>query len=324
MSCVGALELIDRSGHVQQRLRIERLPFRVGRALDNDLVIDDPYVCAHHGEIRAHDGGPLWVDGGSQNGSFIGNQHERRERVALTSGAELRIGHTHLRFRSLDEELPAALPDPLAGSRWLGLDRFGWAAGAVVGSLLAMVSDQVLGSAQALRVGLLLSAVTPALIVLALWALAWSLVNRVVAHRFHYLGHLAIGGLGVVASNLAESIGGYVGFAFTADPWLPAWGSFSGALLVSAVIFGHLRLISRGRARQLLLPAGLVGIVFLALTLLPGVGDPPFSSEPNLSGTLKPPYAALRRGRSAEQYYQDAARVFERADEAAEATAGEP
>ena len=42
----------------------------------------------------------------------------------------------------------------------------------------------------------------PALIVLALWALAWSLVNRVVAHRFHYLGHVVIGSFGVIAASL--------------------------------------------------------------------------------------------------------------------------
>lgn len=314
---IGVLEVVDRSGHVQQRVRIERLPFRVGRALDNDLVVDDPYVCARHGEILALDQQLAWVDGGSQNGSFIGNQRERRERVALASGAELRIGHTHLRFRGIDEELPATLPDPLVGSRWLGLDRFGWAAGAMAGSLLAMLIEQVLGSAQALRVGVLLSTAAPALIVLALWALAWSLVNRVVAHRFHYLGHLAIGGLGIVLANLADTVGGYASFAFAVDHWLPVWSSLSGAVLVSAVIFGHLRLISRGRARQLLLPSGLVGVAFLSLALLPAAGDQSFSSEPELAGTLKAPFAALRPGRSGEQFYADAAAAFDAVDAAA-------
>lgn len=317
MSFVGVIELLDRSGHVQQRTRIERLPFRVGRALDNDLIVDDPYVCAHHAEICGAER-LEWVDLGSLNGSYFGAQRERRERMALASGAELRIGHTHLRLRSVDEECAASLADPLAGSRWLGLDRFGWAGVAFAGTLLLVLLEQILASAQPLRAAALLSSATPALIVLALWALAWGLVNRVVAHRFHYFGHLAIGGFGVIAGSLSTLGAGYGAFAFAADHWLSAWSSGFGALLAAAVIFGHLRLISRGRARQLLLPSALVGVSFLALALLPGAGENEFSSEPDLAGTLKPPFAALRQGRSSEQFYEDATGVFDAVDEQAE------
>lgn len=316
MSFRGVLEVVDRSGHVQSRTRIETLPFRIGRALDSDLVIDDPYVCARHAEIRGEDA-LEWVDAASVNGSFIGGARERVERIALAGIAEIRLGHTHLRFRPADEALPPTLPDPLAGSRWQGLDRIRYGAIALAGSLVAVLAEQIIGSSQALRAGVLLGSAAPALIVLALWALAWSLVNRVVAHRFHYFGHLAIGGFGVIAGGLLEAIGGYAAFAMAGDQLLPGYNSLSGALLAAGVIFGHLRLISRGSARRLVLPAALVGAAVLSLGLLPGAGDDQFSSEPNFDGKLKPPFAALRTGRSSEQYYSDATGVFDAADEAA-------
>lgn len=315
VSFLGAIEIVDRGGHVQSRARVERTPFRIGRALDNDLVLDDPYVCAHHAEIRGVDVLEL-VDLASVNGSFAGGARERQPRIALGEGAELRIGHTLLRFRGAGETLPAALLDPLAGSRWLQLDRLRWAALAVIGYLLVAIVNTVVGSASALRVGVVAGSAAPSLIVIAIWALAWSLVNRVVAHRFHYLGHLAIGSFGIIAASLTETIGGYTSFALAADSALPAIVSLTGALLISVVIFGHLRLLSRGSGRRLLLPAGLVGAAFLALVLLPDAGDGQFNSEPKFDTALKPPVAALRAGRSSEAYYTEALEALDAADAA--------
>ena len=148
---------------------------------------------------------------------------------------------------------------------------------------------------------------------LALWALSWSLVNRVIAHRFHYAGHLAIGGFGVIAASLMEALGNYLGFAFSAEERVATFASISNAVLISVLIFGHLRLISRGSTLGLLLPAGLIGIAFLALAILPNARDGQFRSEPEMSASLKPPVAALRGGRNSQTYYDDATSALDAA-----------
>lgn len=313
----GAIEVVDRSGNVQHRVRVEQLPFRIGRALDNDLVLDDPHVCAHHAEIRGDERIEL-VDCGSLNGCFAGAERARRPRIALDAGGDLRIGHTLLRFRAIDETLPATLADPMAGSRWLGLDRLRWAFLAMAGSAAIVAAAQVIGSAQIVRPAVVVNAAAPALIVLALWALSWSLVNRVVAHRFHYAGHLAIGGFGVIAVSLLEAIGNYLAFAFSGDELRPIFASLGNAALIGVLIFGHLRLISRGSTRRLLLPAGLVGVAFLALSVLPKASDDQFRSEPEMSASLKAPFAALRAGRDSQDYYRDATEALDAADAAVE------
>ena len=315
---VGAIEVIDRSGRVQARARVEQLPFRIGRALDNDLILDDPHVCAHHAELRGN-GALELVDRGSLNGSFLGSERQRRERIELGRGAELRVGHTHLRFRAADEELAATLPDPMAGSRWLGLDRWHWGIAALAGCAAVAIGEHIIGSTQALRPGVVLGAAAPALVVLALWALSWSLVNRMVAHRFHYVGHLVIGCLGVIAGSLIQTATAYLGFAFAVDDGLSMASAMTGALLISTVIFGHLRLISTGSGRRLLAPAALVGVGFLALMTLPDAADDRFSSEPSFKSSLKLPAAALRAGRDSKTYYADAQEALDAADaEAAE------
>lgn len=320
MNFLGAVEIIDRTGHVQARVRVEQLPFRIGRALGNDLVLDDPHVCPYHAEIRG-DGQLEMVDCGSVNGSFRGSERRRLERIDLGDGAELRVGHTHLRFRGAAEEVAATVPDPMAGSRWLGLDRMRWALAALAGTAAVVIGEHVVSSAHALRLGVALNSTAPALIVLALWALSWSLVNRVVAHRFHYAGHLVIGCLAVIVGSLLETMGSYAGFAMAGDAAMTTFTRLSGALLIGAVIFGHLRLISTGSWKRLLLPAALVSLTFLALMLLPNATDDRFSSEPRFVGSLKPPAAALRAGRDSETYYAAALEALDAADAEAEEAA---
>jgi len=319
MNFRGAIEVIDRTGRVQARVRVEQVPFRIGRALDNDLVLDDPYVCAHHAELCG-DAELELVDCSSLNGSFLGSERQRRAQIQLNTGAELRVGHTHLRFRGADEQVAAALADPMAGSRWHGLDRWRWGIAALAGSAAVVVGEHIVGSSQALRLGVLLSSTAPALIVLALWALSWSLVNRVVGHRFHYVGHLVIGCLGVIAASALGTLGGYLGFALATDDALKLAATVASAALISVVIFGHLRLISTGSGRRLIAPAALVGIGFLALTTLPDAGDDRFSSEPSFATTLKPPIAALRAGRDSETFYAAAVEALDAADAEAEET----
>lgn len=312
VSFLGAVEVVDRAGHVHGRVRVERLPFRVGRALDNDLVLDDIYVCPHHAELVQTEAGLALIDRDSVNGSFRGHERQRAAQIELGAHTELRLGHTLLRFRAADEQLAPTAIDPLASSRLMNLDSVRWALAALALCALLIGLQTVLGSSQRLPTMALTGQILQALLMLLIWALCWSLVNRVVGHRFHYLGHLAVGAFGLVAASTIETALSYVGFAFSAQ--LDLFGTLLGGALLSVVIYGHLRLLSRGSGRRLLLPAAVVGIAFLALTNLPGVGDDRFQSEPELATTLKPPFAALRSGRSSEAYYADVLSAFDDAD----------
>jgi len=313
---LGVVEIIDRGGAVHSRVRIDQLPFKLGRALDNDLIIDDIYVCPHHAEIRDEDG-LILVDLQSVNGSFHGLKRKRDGRLALPASVDFRLGHSLMRFRPAIELLAETAIDPLATSRLFALDRMHWALPALVGCALALLIERVLASTQALQFGSVASSVLPALLMVLVWALAWSMVNRMVGHRFHYFGHLSIASLGVLTASTLEPITAYLGFAFALDASMGTLGKLLGAALLAAVIYGHLRLISRGDGRRLLVPAAAVALTFLAMSVLPGAGDRALASEPKFASSLKLPAAALREGRSADAFYADAARALDEVDEEA-------
>jgi ABC transport system ATP-binding/permease protein len=81
-----------------QRLsKIRRFPLdrdlTIGRAPDNDVVLDEPNISRHHAVLRA--GPPLAVeDLGSRNGTRLGRDRVRVS--ALTQGDEIGIGHYRL------------------------------------------------------------------------------------------------------------------------------------------------------------------------------------------------------------------------------------
>ena len=88
--------LVDASGH-QFSLRPGEAT-RIGRALDNDIVVSDASVSRHHATIEYRNGGFVLRDLGSQNGTWVGVQ--RVTEVPLGRGDALRLGDALFTFHA--------------------------------------------------------------------------------------------------------------------------------------------------------------------------------------------------------------------------------
>jgi hypothetical protein len=74
-----------------------RTPLRLGRARDNDVIVEDEFTSGHHARLFI-EAGKVWVeDLGSTNGTLL-NGRPVRGRAALAPGAELCIGDLVLRL----------------------------------------------------------------------------------------------------------------------------------------------------------------------------------------------------------------------------------
>lgn len=69
----------------------------VGRASDNDLILDDPLVSRHHCQLKLQHGAYALADLGSRNGSLVNGQ--TISEVALGPGDLIRIGSTEIEFQ---------------------------------------------------------------------------------------------------------------------------------------------------------------------------------------------------------------------------------
>jgi pSer/pThr/pTyr-binding forkhead associated (FHA) protein len=114
METRALIELLDRHDEVIGRYRTEARELTIGRSLDCDIVLDDPYTSEHHASLSATDKGWKLRLETSINGAWVDNkllagntQHE------LPPGVELELGQTRLRLRHPLQALPPeqALPN---------------------------------------------------------------------------------------------------------------------------------------------------------------------------------------------------------------------
>ena len=69
----------------------------IGRASDNDVIVDDSLVSRHHCQLKLQHGAYSFADLGSRNGSFVNGQPV--DEIALGPGDRIRIGVTEIEFQ---------------------------------------------------------------------------------------------------------------------------------------------------------------------------------------------------------------------------------
>jgi hypothetical protein len=90
----------------------------LGRALDNDVVLDDPRVSRHHAQLRVRQGRYVLYDTGSSGGTFV-NQRAVSE-VVLNAGDVISLAGAQIIF---GEDAPTPAPPPVKTDDTLPLSK---------------------------------------------------------------------------------------------------------------------------------------------------------------------------------------------------------
>jgi diguanylate cyclase (GGDEF)-like protein len=80
-----------------KRIELDRLPLRIGREDDNELVIEEECVSRRHARIEQREGRIVLMDAGSTNGTLL-NGVELSEIVQLTNGDRITVGSAILKY----------------------------------------------------------------------------------------------------------------------------------------------------------------------------------------------------------------------------------
>lgn len=312
MSRVALIELLDRDGAVAHRIPVERWPVTVGRAIDCDVVLDDPHAAACHATLEAPEGVPQLRVGDTRNGVRLGARTlAAGDSAALATGAEWQIGRTRLRLRLAGEPLapeqPWVVRAPvrvrpllvglalllvwLIGERWLQND-----------------PDTPLGSYVPVLVG------TP--VALGVWCFLWALGAKLFTHRFAFLAHLRLA-LGVLfASLLLDALLPLAAFALSL-PALARIGELVTLALVCGLLWGHLALILPTRRPALAVAFATMFVVGAGLKLALTHQRSERWFAPLYLSTLGPPALRLAPTVTPQQFVDEARALQPRLEERA-------
>jgi hypothetical protein len=95
-SAVRAYLLVSTDGAKSVQFDLGGALIGIGRASDNDVIVDDPQVSRHHCQLKLQHGAYSFADLGSRNGSAVNGQPVNE--VALGPGDVIRIGSTEIEF----------------------------------------------------------------------------------------------------------------------------------------------------------------------------------------------------------------------------------
>ncbi len=232
---LALIDWVERDGRGAHRLDVHAWPLTIGRALDNDIVLDDPYVAARHARLQTDAHGRLQLLAlPGLNGLRIGRRRlAPGQAVAVAGdGAVVQIGQSRLRVRLPGEALAAERPLPR---------------GTLVGPLLvgaALLAYWAAYSWIELDPGADFSNWLPDFLGLpisvAVWCGGWALLSKLFQHRFDIGGHLRIALPWLLAFTLFGSLWSELAAAVNAPRlWLLSQPIM--VLLLAAMIHAHLR-----------------------------------------------------------------------------------
>lgn len=297
------VEVLDRGGEVRSRQRIDADRVRIGRAYDNDLILDDPFVAAHHVIVERDAEGNLFAtDLGSRNGLYLLGPARRVDKAPIGQDTRLRIGHTQLRFRDASYPVPAELETKPDVSRRHGL-RFYLA---LAGASAILAADNFATAFEPAAGALIFSGVLALLLSIFVWAGIWSFFGKMATHHAQFYRHGTIALLAVSGLLVMNELAGYIEFAFS-TPVAGALGMLAGTAIVGALLYGHTRLVSRVSARRAALSTFGVAAVFTAsFALVEYSSSFGYSSELDYARTLKAPAFQVVDSKTTGTFFADA------------------
>tara|TARA_B100000035_G_scaffold44088_1_gene33040 strand:+ start:4453 stop:5409 length:957 start_codon:yes stop_codon:yes gene_type:complete len=286
----------------------------IGRARDNDLILDDPYVDPYHGQIIFGETGTWsYQDLGSENGSKRGK--ESVNDCALTSADVLTLGKTRLQFFDPSHQVAPALSLHNSRQRLLSFNTWSTSGLLLIGAILTLALNIYVNyTGEKLDAGMLMGIFLGAFSLPLIVSTAWSLLAKILCGRSHFLSIVNVALVALIILELYQYP--FIGVAYN----FPAIDRGYLGVVLNLLVFGFylyatLLICTRLKDQTNKLIAGLVpAVVFCAYLVIQISNADEHNNAPNYNGRLLAPVVLLRSGETPDEFIQRLPGIFDDAD----------
>ncbi|MDP9126285.1 MAG: FHA domain-containing protein [Pseudomonadota bacterium] len=305
METLALIEALDRDGHPRQILRVAQWPVRIGRAIDCDLVLDDPHVAALHATLDWCEDGLRVQPAATVNGVRLGASVVAPGSSPLMPPSGILVmGATTLRVRLAGDVLSPEqrLVDFHKVERRHAIQLAALIALAAVWQGFVQWLTTIPGTpGSALAMSYLSK---PALLVL--WCAAWAIGSMLFQHRFAFWAHLRVALSWLLLGALTEAATAQIAFALS----MPVFEKFGRVVFVAAIammIWRHMGLLLPQRRRAFAIAiAGAVAVGGALMLIGRSVGQEPLVGDLYL-GTISLPGVRVVKPVSTDAFVKSAA-----------------
>jgi FHA domain len=234
------VEVLSAKGEVQQRYKLTHSPFVVGRAVNSDVLLDDPFLAASHGQFELNEAGQWFLRAlESKNGI------EPFDKVSN----EFSLGQSRLRLRLADQQLS---PERLLPKRVAPVpQRNVWRLLTILALVFVFIElfGMYAATSGEYKPATFISPILMFAGVVIVWSFAWSLLSRLFSGAPQFKEHLLIATCVLVGTSVCNELIDWVGYGL-ALPNVQSVDSLMRYVGLAIGVFFHLRLLNPQRPWQ--------------------------------------------------------------------------
>ncbi len=301
----GFIEILDRAGQVKYREKIGPEGLTLGRGYENDLIIDDPYMCPKHLQLTWNEDCLMAFDLDSVNGMRHDKEKQRKKQICLNTVDNLHIGRTTLRFRPLDYPIGPTKADDAHSNITRLITHFAFPPVAFLFAYLAIILSTHLGSNKEFDGQIFGGTLMVFLPLLVAWSTIWAFTGKIISQKAKFLVHCGIACTGILFTIGVPTLLDYASFAagFDSIGNIPIF--IIDSMLIAGWIFLHLSFVSQSPPKKHVKTAIGFALLILSFTAISeNLMQDKFSYNPRYEVNLKPPFLQLTEGKSPPIFFQ--------------------
>ncbi len=293
------VEILTPDGDVKHRYRFSDLPIRIGRAYDNDIILDDPHTAAHHAQIEYNQLDELIIsDCGSLSG--ITQANHREDFFVVNGDHDYRLGRTLLRIRHKDYPVAPELTDT-TNHYWEG-----WRpalTGIFILTCIGVLTTRLSDINESTLSKYLLELVSVIGFV-ACWSGVWALFSKLFSGQARFGRHVWIASCGLVSLELWDLLSGMTAFAFSWET-LATFSNHPPIFIGALVLYFHLQTTGNKHLGRLKIILAVLAVMGSTITMTKQYQATNHLASQLYMSELYPPVLRISRDKTLDEFMSD-------------------